>query len=303
MKKGSLTAILMFTVILTTIDAPAQSDTAHHLYLEAKKQSFNQKWDVAAKLFKRVVRDFPESRYQEESQFWVGYCLEKDGDAKNAYVAFTQLQDKFPQSLWLDDALQHKIILAEKLASRRGDQYYSFLRRQLQHMDNDIQYQAAMALGRLGDKTALATLKSLRGKVSFDAETEEMIAALEKTKEIADEAVYADGVVGAFNDDDARKPVFRINPRDDKINYFPERRFEQYRSMARKDDNWSQEEVLRFALWHIMPTEAFDEYLALDSEAKKEWLYIFWKKNDPTPTTEENEGKQEFLRRVTFVRI
>ncbi len=101
----------------------AQNDAAHHIYLEAKKKSFSQEWGPAAKLFQQLVDEHPNNDYREEAQFWVGYCLEKDGDAGSAYHAFTQLQNDFPNSLWLDDALQHKIVLAEKLATQRGDQY------------------------------------------------------------------------------------------------------------------------------------------------------------------------------------
>ncbi len=159
-----------------------------------------------------------------------------------------------------------------------------------------------MALGRLGDKTALATLNTLRGHVQFDDETEEIIAKLQQAKDIPDEAVYAEGVVGSFDADDDQQAVFRINPRDDRVNYFPERRFEQYRSLTRQDDNWSKDELLRFGLWHIVPTEAFDEFNSLNPEAKREWLRLFWKKNDPTPTTPENEGEEEFERRVADAR-
>lgn len=302
MRKCNPIYIMLMFLLVGAGDAWAQRDAGHQLYLEAKKQSFSQQWDVAAKSFQQLVDEYPQSDYQEEAQFWVGYCLEKDGDARNAYVAFTQLSAAFPKSLWLDDALQHKIVLAEKLASKRGDQYYAFLRQQLQHSDQDIKYQSSMALGRLGDKAALATLKDLRGRVTFDAETEEIIVALEKAENRADEAVYAEGVVGSFEGDDALQQVFRINPKDDRVNYFPERRFEQYRSMARKDDSWSRDDLIRFGMWHIMPTESFDEFNNLDAESKQEWLRVFWKKNDPTPTTYENEGLQEFERRITLAR-
>jgi GWxTD domain-containing protein len=303
MKKRNLIFILFILLQMTsTTLAIAQGNSDHRLYLDAKKKSFGQQWGGAAQLFQQLVDEFPESEYQEEAQFWVGYCLEKDGDTAKAYISFTRLQTEFPNSLWLDDALQHKIVLAEKLAAQRGDQYYVFLRRQLLSKDKDIQFQSGIALGRLGDKSALETLNSLRGHVSFDAEAEELITALEQAKDVADEAVYAEGIVGSFRGEDAQQQVFRINPGDDRVNYFPERRFEQYRSMARKNDNWNYDELIRFGMWHIMPTEAFDEYSNLDSVAKREWLRIFWKKNDPTPTTNENEGKLEFERRVTFAR-
>ncbi len=279
-----------------------QDDASHRLYLEAKKRSFNQQWNQAAQLFAQLVTDYPQSHYRAEAQFWVGYCLGKDGEYKDAYNALVALENNFPNSVWLDDALQHKIYLAEKLADKRGDAYYLFLRRQLDHVDLDVRYQSAMALARLGDRTALPTLKALRGRVDFEEETDVLMAQLEQAKDKPDEMIYAEDVIGEFEQLTDRKPVVRINPKKDKVNYFPERRFEQYKSMTRKEDTWSTEELTAFGLWHIMPTDEFDEYRNKSATERYDWLNRFWKKHDPTPTTEINEGQLEFERRVRIAR-
>lgn len=303
MQKTILTLCLgLYLLINATPGLGLQNDPSHRLYLEAKKRSFNQQWQQAAQLFEQLVKDYPESHYRAEAQFWVGYCLEKDGKYKKAYDALAALEKKFPNSVWLDDAELHKIYLAEKLADKRGDAYYMFLRRQLDHEDMDLRYQAAMALGRLGDRTALPPLKDLRGRVEFDDETETIITQLEQTPEQADEMIYAEDVIGEFDELTDRKPVLRINPKKDKVNYFPERRFEQYKSMTRKDDNWSTEELTTFGLWHIMPTDEFDKLYNAPQAERLEWLNRFWKQNDPTPTTEANEGRLEFERRVRVAR-
>lgn len=274
-----------------------QNDGSHRLYLEAKKHSFQQEWSAAAQLFQQLVKEYPKSHYHEEAQFWVGYCLEKSGETKDAFDAFVKLEKMYPNSLWVDDAVMHRIVLAEKLAQKRGDRYYFFLREKLEHEDKDIQYQAAMALGRLGDKKALPVIYALRGQVDFDDETNQVITSLENMKDIPDEIYMADNAIGEVNED-----FDRDHDKDVKINYFPEQRFEQYRKMTRTDDKWSQADLESFGLWHILPTQKFDEFLKLKSEEKSEWLRIFWKKYDPTPTTAENENQDEFNRRIEFAR-
>ena len=291
---------MLFLFIFATIAGALQTDSSHRLYLEAKKRSFNQDWDVAAQLYEQLVKEYPESHYREEAQFWVGYCLEKAGDAHSAYLAFNALEQKFPTSTWLDDAVQHKIGLAEKLATQRGDQYYVFLRTQLENEDKDIRFQAAMALGRLRDRRALPTLQDLRGHVDFDSETETIISTLEQAEDLPDEVLYAEGSFG--ENDQENRATRRINPKDERINYFAEHRFKQYESMTRTDDKWSHEELMNFGLWHIMPSDSFDSYRNLEPAAKSQWLRIFWKKQDPTPTTDINEGKEEFEYRVNFAR-
>jgi GWxTD domain-containing protein len=304
MTKGynTLSLVTLFTFVLITLSAAIQDDSAHRLYLEAKKRSFNQKWDAAAELYKQLVEEYPDSRYREEAQFWVGFCLHKNGDYQEAYLAFNTLERKFPQSSWIDDAGQHKIVLAEKLASQRGDQYYSFLRTQLDHQDKETRYQAAMALGRLGDRRALPVLQSLKGQVEFDAETQNIITALEDSDDLPDEAMYAEDAIGEFDADESATTRRRFNPKDDRVNYFAEHRFEQYKSMTRQDNNWSAAELRDFGLWHILPSDTFDVYSKLTETQKLEWLRIYWKKRDPTPTTDRNEEQEEFEYRVRFAR-
>lgn len=296
-----LAHMLFVFIVSTTMGVALQSDGSHRLYLEAKKCSFNQQWDTAAQLYEQLVDEYPQSHYREEAQFWVGYCLEKAGKYRDAFLVFNLLERKFPNSMWLDDAIQHKIVLAEKLAAQRGDQYYMFLRSQLNHDDQDIRYQAAMALGRLQDKRALVVLQSLKGHVEFDDESEQIISRLQRAEALPDEVMYGENSVGDPIDVD-KKANMRINPKNERVNYFAEHRFEQYRGMTKKDDSWNEKELLNFGLWHVLPSDTFDVYVKLDLAAQSEWQRIFWKKQDPTPTTAENEGQEEFVSRVDYAR-
>jgi GWxTD domain-containing protein len=51
----------------------------------------------------------------------------------------------------------------------------------------------------------------------------------------------------------------------------------------------------------IMTKEEIDIYKRLpDHESRLDFIDEFWKKRDPTPGTEENESKQEFILRIAF---
>jgi len=52
---------------------------------------------------------------------------------------------------------------------------------------------------------------------------------------------------------------------------------------------------------YIATSAEIEQYEKLDSlNAKREFLYKFWKKRDPIPETEQNEYKNEYLKRVEF---
>ncbi len=287
--------VIGFLTISIVIAGPAQT-ALNEIYLQAKKQSFERKWQESADLYKKLV-DIPGNQYHEEASFWVGYCLEKTGENEKAFEAFQKLQDSYPKSLWLDDALQHQINVAEKLATDPDDRYVLFLR---EHLDNEnvtIRLEAAKALARLGDAKALPVLKSLSDVSSFDEEAEQLVEKLESQTG----KKFRLGLQPT-----TRKQKTRFINRSNKngssgnreVNIFSQQRFEQYQSLTQTSDDWTQEELYTFGLWHILPTSEFDEYQAKSSEDREKYLGILWKRMDPTPTTEKNEAKIEFENRV-----
>lgn len=61
----------------------------------------------------------------------------------------------------------------------------------------------------------------------------------------------------------------------------------------------SEEE--KYALLEILPDEAKKQFNALpDAESQAQWARLFWKRQDPTPTTERNERYDEFRRRLDY---
>ncbi|MCJ7508148.1 MAG: GWxTD domain-containing protein, partial [candidate division Zixibacteria bacterium] len=65
---------------------------------------------------------------------------------------------------------------------------------------------------------------------------------------------------------------------------------------------WKTEKdrIFYFSFKLVASDKELKEYLNLPDSLKQSWLYTFWKKKDPNPTTEENEFKREFDRRVGY---
>jgi hypothetical protein len=164
----------------------------------------------------------------------------------------------------------------------------------------EIRNRAALSLGRLGDKQALSVLKELKNDEDFGTKASELVAILEQRSEsLTTDSSDADLQV-TFRDE---RPIPEELSVGDGILFFSSKKYEQYRSMLKKADDWSEKELYDFALWHIVDTDNFEEYRTLSNEYdKKEWFRKFWKSRDPTPTTDENELYREFERRVQFAR-
>jgi len=302
MKMRCYNILIILLIVLSISAGVAQQDPAHQLYLQAKKFSFNQKWSDAAQLFQQLIADYPKSQFIEESYFWMAYCWEKDGENESAFQAFIKLEQLYPQSLWSDDAAAHKILLAEKMAQKPGDQFYLTLYAALQNDNNEIKLQAARALARLGDNKALPAFNSLRGLVEFDDETLALIRRLED----ADKPAVNQPIIGRDeylkNETNKEQLPPRSGRIDSQVNIFQEHRFEQYKAMTRKDNEWSEGDLRLFALWHILASREFDDLQKLDQKGREVWLDAFWKEHDPTPATPENECRDEFERRLKYAR-
>ena len=55
-----------------------------------------------------------------------------------------------------------------------------------------------------------------------------------------------------------------------------------------------------YSLKNLLSKEELKDFVKKDSTKRVEWLKTFWAKRDPTPTTERNEWKEEFNRRVNY---
>jgi len=302
----TLTTIFILSILLN-INVMSQNDnSAESKYIKGKSCCIQQKWNEAIIEFEELIDKHPGSRYVDDAFFWVGYCLEKIPEMQTqAFMQFDYVVNKFPDSPWTDDAVIHQIAIAEELVSSGKVQYKSFLKNALVSKNLDVQNRAALALGRLNDKSALAILENLTDDEELGIMAKNVIAYLGNvdTSKQKDKAISSSQKTLNLLFKTEKVEKEKEDDRSGLFSWLNTLRYEQYKSMLRKDNEWSKEELNNFALWHILDADEFQEYYVLTNEYdKKEWLRKYWKLKDPTPTTEKNESKLEFNQRVIFAR-
>jgi len=294
--------LLIILLLIQSSFSQSNDSEAQKIYLEAKKKTIDQQWDSAIQLFNKVIHNYPDCKYLDESQFWVGYCYEKKaGYLKQAFDAYAPVANSF-QNAWSDDALLRQVLIAETLMPE-DEKYKTFLLNQLGSSNIQIQQLAAIALAKAGDVRALPILKDIPKEEDLYTDAQHFIQELEKKQKSGSVENDEKTMSGNLS---LTQPVPKNNLEfgsdGKRINYFAEKSLEQYQALVRKDDNWSNEELLNFGLWHILRTDLFDIYILKDEEGKQRFLRQLWVINDPTPTTDINEEKIEFERRVFYAR-
>lgn len=299
----TISCIMFLSLIATDCIAGDEQD----LFLSAKKKCIDQEWYEAINHFEQLLEKYPRSRYEDDARFWIAYSLEKIPEKQEeAFFAFSDFVADLKQSPWVDDALSHQINLAEQFIRSGKDQYRQFLYNLLNSEMNEIRNRSALALGKLGDPRAVPVLKNLTNDEDYGLLAANLIAVLgSKPVKTGRDTSVVDMEIVFDHDLDTGTGIREDGtaPKREEFLWFGSQRYDQYRSMLRKDDKWNKQELERFALWHVLDGDEFDEYNSLSSDYdRKEWLRKFWKEQDPTPTTDINEKQIEFERRVKYVR-
>lgn len=296
------TVFIVLSLATSLLMAQDKSDI-RELYQQAKMKSFSREWNAAITLFEELLDKYPDSKYEDDAKFWIGYCLERLPDQRQeAFRVYSELVNEHPNSTWVDDALVRQIELAEQFVAEGRVAYKEYLYDQMAKETADVQYRAAVALGRIGDKKALPVLQKMQNDEDYGDLAADLITVLQ-----ADRMPVEEDRVKQNIDEDFSVTFEGEDPglEDVKVDilWFNTKKYTQYRSMLRKDDNWSKEELTDFALWHILETDEFEEYSFLTTAYdKSEWRRKYWKRKDPTPTTSENEYEQEFQKRIDYAR-
>ncbi|MBN2411798.1 GWxTD domain-containing protein [candidate division KSB1 bacterium] len=295
---------ILFFILLIIQNCYSETDDseAQKIYLVAKKNTIDQNWDSAVQMFNKVIHEYPECKYVDESQFWIGYCYEKKpGFLKQAFEAYA-LVGLSSQSAWSDDARLRRVFIAETLI-QEDEKYKKYLLKQLTSSNIQIKQLAAIALARTGDTRALPVLRDIPEEEDLYNEARQFIRELEKKPKSGE----IDKIERNTSSDMSLTQTtpfsdLELGPDGKKINYFAEKSLQQYQSLVRTDDNWSDNELIDFGLWHTLRTDLFDTYMQMKGESKQRFLRRLWLTNDPTPTTDVNEAKIEFERRVYYSR-
>lgn len=297
-------SVLRTALVVALLAAlPAIADDRDR-YMEGKEACVNQQWDRAIAVFEGLLATYPQSDYADDAHFWIAYSLEKSpGRMADAFSAFQRLVDGYPHSSWRDDALVHQVQIAEGLVHKGQEGFRSFL---VDHLSADlpeVRRAAALALGRLGDRRATPILETL----GDDPVAGDLLAAFADSAappEADGSSIRGDLRLTYRTESDLRPSIAPETEEDRGVEIFHgSRRYQLYKRMLKAEREWNREELIAFGLWHIVPADAYAVFQSLDSEYdRQEWLRRFWKRNDPTPTTEKNEFREEFERRVIHAR-
>src|SRR5210317_1955046 len=136
--------LLSFFLIIV-IAFPLYANDEQDKFMEAKELCINQEWLDAITSFEEFLEEYPDSRYNDDANFWIAYSIEKLPEKqKEAFLAFASFTEKYPESNWKDDAIMHQISLAEGFVRNREDQYREFLYTMLNSEFDEIKYRSAI---------------------------------------------------------------------------------------------------------------------------------------------------------------
>lgn len=161
MKKISIILLLIATIALfSPLIVTAQTDA--ELLGKAKKLMMQERdYEKAMEYFELIKLKYPDSKYVDDAEFWSAYTLEQQGKEEDSFVAYQGMINKYPDSPWVDDAISHQIGLAEKFVKLGEKSYLDFLSDKLESSNKSVKYQAALSMGKLGDRRAIPALNEM----------------------------------------------------------------------------------------------------------------------------------------------
>lgn len=83
---------------LASASPSGQAKDAASLYQQAYDLYKKGDFDQARAKFEKLLREFPQSGYADNAQYWIGECLYSLGDYKGAIVRFAEVIEKYPKS-------------------------------------------------------------------------------------------------------------------------------------------------------------------------------------------------------------
>jgi len=111
---------------------------AKKMFLEAKRLIYSKEWQKAVRQFKKITENFSESKWADDSLYWLGYTMNKMSQnlqnldkalkiKEDAVKDLTLLVKQYPSSKWVDDAKVLRIEIAEELVTRGLKNYKKFI--------------------------------------------------------------------------------------------------------------------------------------------------------------------------------
>jgi len=202
--------LLVLAPVVTT-SAEAQS-AAEKAYADANTLILDGKWGEAGTALASFLDKYPDSDRYDDAQFF--YCYARDQFSRaseEAYGCYDAFATSFPESQYVDDALNNMVRLASALEKAGNPGYSSRIKALKANDDEEVALAALYALRNIGDDSVLPTIlgllertesESVRGNIVYilaDFEGDEVIgklveiASTDKSMDVRKNAVYAIG--------------------------------------------------------------------------------------------------------------
>jgi tol-pal system protein YbgF len=107
-----------------TVSAPPPAPGAgvpppRELYSQAYTDYARGNYDLAIQGYQEYLRNYPDTEFADNAQYWIGECLYSKQKYPEAIAAWEELFQKFPSSDKLPDARLKKGLALERLGRRR----------------------------------------------------------------------------------------------------------------------------------------------------------------------------------------
>ncbi len=303
-----LLPVLALTLVTAGISAQDIAP-AKELYQQAMEAKEEKNWDKSTELLERYVENYQDEQRYYDALYWLGIGYQRsESDYPKAFSIYEELINAAEETSWNDEAVTNQIYVAEQLARKGATTYHDFLLTKLESDDQDVQREAALSLGKIGDERSIPVLKELADDPQVGPLAQALVANMDP-EEISEAEIRADleerKRERAEEQASKRKEMADAEESEKKENkpflWFFRKNYAFYDDMLRADDSWSQVDILGYGMWVIVPANEYDEFYALeDDDAKMEWIREQWKEVDPNENTPENEALAEFERRVRY---
>jgi tetratricopeptide (TPR) repeat protein len=139
-----------------------QGDPGLAQFNEGKTLIFDEMYVEARDVFVGLVRQFPNSAYADDAQFWASYALEHiRGQTEAAFKSYEEFLAKYPESPFREQTTASMVQLAERLYKQGMAEYRDFIETARTGEDDEIQLLALQALYRVEGEDIIPSLEAL----------------------------------------------------------------------------------------------------------------------------------------------
>src|SRR5688572_19351045 len=131
----------------------AEGTDSAKAYNRAYSFVLDEKWGEAATAFQNVIKQYPNSAYADDSNFWICFARQKQNQLEQSVKCYESFIRQYPKSDWVDDAQSNMINVADALVKAGMAQYEVHIKSMGKGRTDEVRIHAIRALIDSGDAT------------------------------------------------------------------------------------------------------------------------------------------------------